>query len=153
GLLSVAVLVVVLVLYARRGARLTRESAAGRVGTGMLLGMLGFAIVWIAELPFGLAEVWWERRHDVSHVGYFDWAVSSWFGLGGGFLFILGGIGVVWALAGPLRQYWWIAAVPVFIGLSLLFAFVSPFLMTGLKPLHDEQLQAAADRYERQQDL
>src|SRR4029453_19659812 len=123
GLLSVAVLVVVLVLYARRGARLTRESAAGRVGTGMLLGMLGFAIVWIAELPFGLAEVWWERRHDVSHVGYFDWAVSSWLGLGGVFLFVCAAIGIVMALAGPLRQRWWIAGGPVFVGFPLLFAF------------------------------
>jgi STE24 endopeptidase len=153
GLLSAVVLVAVLVLYARRGARLTRESAAGRIGTGMLLGMLGFAIVWIAELPFGLAEVWWERRHGVSHAGYLEWAVSSWLGLGGVFLFICAAIGIVMALAGRLRQLWWIAAVPVFIGLSLLFAFVSPFLMTDLKPLHDRQLQADADRYERQQDL
>jgi Zn-dependent protease with chaperone function len=152
-LLSVVVLVAVLVAYARRGARFTRESAAGRVGTGMLLGMLGFAVVWIAELPFGLAEVWWERRHDVSHVGYLEWAVSSWLGLGGVFLFVCAAIGIVMALAGPLRQRWWIAAVPVFIGLSLLFAFVSPFLMAQLKPLHDKQLQAAADRYERKQDL
>jgi Zn-dependent protease with chaperone function len=119
----------------------------------MLLGMLGFAVVWIAELPFGLAEVWWERRHDVSHVGYLEWAVSSWLGLGGVFLFVCAAIGIVMALAGPLRQRWWIAAVPVFIGLSLLFAFVSPFLMAQLKPLHDKQLQAAADRYERKQDL
>jgi Zn-dependent protease with chaperone function len=153
GLLSVVALVAVLVFYAKRGARFTRESAAGRVGTGMLLGMLGFAVVWIAELPFGLAEVWWERRHGVSKVGYLDWAVSSWLGLGGVFLFVCAAIGIVMALAGPMRNRWWIAAVPVFIGLSLLFAFVSPFLMTELRPLHDPQLEAAADRYERQQDL
>jgi STE24 endopeptidase len=153
GLLSAVVLVAVLVLYARRGARLTRESAAGRVGTGMLLGMLGFAIVWIAELPFGLAEVWWERRHDVSHIGYLEWAVSSWLGLGGTFLFICAAIGIVMALAARLRRHWWIAAVPVFIGLSLLFAFVSPFLMAQLRPLHDKKLQTAADRYEQKQDL
>ena len=52
---STVVLVVVLALYARHGERFTRESAAGRVGTGMLLGMLGFAFVWFAQLPFGLA--------------------------------------------------------------------------------------------------
>src|SRR5206468_2507278 len=49
--LSAVVLLVVLGLYARYGARFTRESAAGRAGTGMLLGMLGFAFVWLAELP------------------------------------------------------------------------------------------------------
>jgi STE24 endopeptidase len=115
--------------------------------------MLGFAVVWIAELPFGLAEVWWERRHDVSHIGYLEWAVSSWLGLGSTFVFICAAIGIVMALAGRLRRYWWIAAVPVFIGLSLLFAFVSPFLMTQIHPLHDRQLQAAADRYEQKQGL
>jgi hypothetical protein len=33
---------IVLVLYAWRGARFVRESAAGPIGTGMLLGMLSF---------------------------------------------------------------------------------------------------------------
>src|SRR4029077_14328911 len=59
ALLGEATLLVVLALYARRGHRLVRESAAGRIGTGMMLGMLGFAVVWLAEIPFGLAAVWW----------------------------------------------------------------------------------------------
>jgi len=67
GLLAILALLVVLVVYARRGHQLMRESAAGRIGTGILLGMLGFAIVWLVQLPFGMAAVWWERRHHVSH--------------------------------------------------------------------------------------
>ncbi|HMB52095.1 MAG TPA: hypothetical protein VKU40_02180, partial [Thermoanaerobaculia bacterium] len=63
GLLATATLLIVFALYAKRGHRLMRESAAGRIGTGMLLGMLGFAILWLAELPFGLAAVWWQRRY------------------------------------------------------------------------------------------
>ena len=62
--LSQVVLLVTLGLYARYGARFTRESAAGRIGTGMLLGMLGFGFVWLSQLGFGLAELWWQRRHD-----------------------------------------------------------------------------------------
>ena len=61
-LLSQVVLLVTLGLYARYGARFTRESAAGRIGTGMLLGMLGFGFVWLSQLGFGLAELWWQRR-------------------------------------------------------------------------------------------
>ena len=34
-------------VYARRGPRFARESAAGPIGTGMLLGMLGLGIVWL----------------------------------------------------------------------------------------------------------
>ena len=41
----------VLVLYARRGAVFARQSAAGPIGTGMLLGMLGLALVWLSNLP------------------------------------------------------------------------------------------------------
>src|SRR5207249_7011416 len=53
------------VYYALRGERFARESAAGRIGTGMLLGMLGFAIVWIVRLPFQVADFWWQRRHGL----------------------------------------------------------------------------------------
>ena len=45
---------VVLGLFTRYGVRWTRESAAGPIGTGMLLGMIGFALVWAAELPFAV---------------------------------------------------------------------------------------------------
>ena len=82
----------------------------------MLLGMLGFALVWLAQLPFGLAAVWWERRHDVSELGYLEWVVSSWFALGGVFLFICLAIRIVMALAAPLGNRWWIAGAPVFVG-------------------------------------
>src|SRR5439155_21773382 len=70
SLLAILTLLSVLIAYARRGHRLMRESAAGRVGTGMLLGMLGFALVWLAEVPFTLAAAWWERGHHISHQGY-----------------------------------------------------------------------------------
>jgi len=74
--------------YARWGARFTRESAAGRIGTGMLLAMLGLAILWLVQLPFGVADHWWQRRHGVSKVPYGEWIVDNWLGLGSEFLFI-----------------------------------------------------------------
>jgi STE24 endopeptidase len=147
GLLSVAVLVLVLAVYAKRGARFARESAAGRIGTGMLLGMLGFGIVWLAQLPFGLAALWWERRHDISKLDYLEWVVNSWLALGGVFLFVCVAIGIAMALAGPLGQRWWIGAVPVFALLGLMFTFVAPFLLTDLQPLERPALEQRADRY------
>jgi STE24 endopeptidase len=143
SLLAMVALLLVLVLYARRGHRLMRESAAGRVGTGMLLGMLGFAVVWLAELPFGLAAVWWQRDHRVSHQGYLEWVVESFLGLGGTFLFVAAGLAIAMGLAGPLRRWWWVAAVPVFIGLTLLFALVSPYLVPDTSDLRDPYLAEA----------
>ena len=120
-----------------------RESAAGRVGTGMLLGMLGFAVVWLAELPFGLAAVWWQRDHGVSHQGYLEWILESFLGLGGTFVFVAAALAIAMGLAGPLRRWWWVAAAPIFVGLALLFTFVSPYLVPDTSPLHEPQLAEA----------
>jgi STE24 endopeptidase len=148
---SVIVLVIVLVIYARHGERFTRESAAGPIGTGMLLGMLGFAFVWLAQLPFGLAQLWWDRRHDVSEVGYLEWAVDSWFSLAGVFLFVCVAIVIVMALAKRLRDNWWIPGAGVFVALGLLFTLLGPYLVPDQHPLRDRGLAAAAERLARQQ--
>jgi STE24 endopeptidase len=144
GLLAQVALVAVLAVYARRWQRFTQESAAGRIGTGLLLGMLAFAFAWIAQLPFGLAGVWWERRHGVSKQGVVEYAVDSWLGLGGEFLFICAAIAIVMALARPFRRTWWIPGGVVFTGLVLLFAFVSPYLIPDLGKLHRHDLRVAA---------
>jgi STE24 endopeptidase len=144
GLLAQIALVVVLVVYSRNWQRFTKESAAGRIGTGLLLGMLAFAFVWIAQLPFGLAGVWWEHKHGVSKQGVFEYAVESWFALGGEFLFICAAIAIVMALARPFRRTWWIPGGVVFTGLVLLFAFVSPYLIPDLGKLHRHDLRVAA---------
>jgi STE24 endopeptidase len=150
-ILGTIAVVAVLFLYARHGERFTRESAAGRIGTGMLLGMLGFAFVWFAQLPFGLVQLWWDRRHDVSEVGYLDYALSSWLSLGGAFLFICVAIVVVMALARPLRDQWWIPGAAVFVGLGLLSAFVAPYLVPDQESLQNQRLAAAADRLAQKQ--
>jgi STE24 endopeptidase len=142
--LSQIALVLALVGYALRGERLMRESAAGRVGTGLLLGMLGLAVVWIAQLPFGLAAVWWERRHGVSHQSYLDWFFSTFFGLGGEFLFVCFTIAIVMGFAGLLGNRWWIAGVPALVAVAVLIAFVSPFLVGDTHTPRSPALRADA---------
>ena len=131
-------------LYAWRGARFARESAAGRIGTGMLLGMIGLALVWLVQVPFGLAGHWWDRRHDITKVGYLEWAVTNYFSLGFAFLFISLAILIVMALAAVTREYWWALGAPAFIGLALLFAFVFPYLVPDLHRIEDPQIAADA---------
>ena len=77
--LAQVVVIAVVAVYARIGPKFVRESAAGPVGTGMLLAMLGLGLVWLLQLPFGLAEVWWQRRHDVTLASYQEWIVNGWF--------------------------------------------------------------------------
>jgi Zn-dependent protease with chaperone function len=145
-------LLVVLSVYARRGAGLARESAAGRIGTGMLLGMLGLGIVWLVQLPFGLAAVWWGRRYGTTETGYLQWVFGGWLELGATFLSISFALAVVMALAGWLGESWWLPGAAVFVGVAALFLFVSPWLQTTRK-LDDASLVAAARSYEREQGL
>jgi Zn-dependent protease with chaperone function len=149
SLLGTVVLIAVLALYARHGQKLARESAAGRVGTGLLLAMLGFALVWLAEVPFGLAALWWERRHGVAHQGYLTHLLNSFLSLGSQFVFISLGFAVMMGLAGALRRWWWLAAVPAFAALALAFTFVTPYLIPETTPLRDPRLVSEARALER----
>jgi STE24 endopeptidase len=132
------------VWYALRGERFTRESAAGRIGTGMLLGMLGFAIVWLVQVPFRLADLWWARRHGLEKQGYLQFLLSDWIQLGSQFLLLCLALLIVMGLAGRLGSRWWLLGGPSFAGLVALFLFVSPYLTPGLKRPRDARLAAHA---------
>lgn len=123
---------VVLGLFARYGVRWMRESAAGPIGTGMLLGMIGFALVWIAELPFSVLEVWWRHHYGLSG-SYVQATVGNWFALGVQFALLCVALAIVMGLARARRigRRWWLLAAPVFVGLRTLLAFVTPWLLGG----------------------
>ena len=143
------VVLAVVAVYARIGPKFVRESAAGPIGTGMFLAMLGLGLVWLLQLPFGLAELWWQRRHDVTDASYGEWIVSGWFGLGGEFLFICLAMLIVVGLAQVVGDWWWLPGSFAFVGLALLFTFVFPYLIPGQKSLHRPALAAAASSYEQ----
>lgn len=148
--ISQVVLFAVLWVYAKRGVRFVAQSAAGRIGTGMLLGMLGLGIVWLVQLPFGLAALWWERRHDTTEMSYLEWAFGDWLALGASFLAISLALLIVMALAGRLGDTWWIPGAAAFVGIAALLTFVSPYLVET-KRLDDAELTASAREYEREQ--
>jgi STE24 endopeptidase len=140
---SQVVLVAVLAVYVKVGPRFQRESAAGPIGTGFLLGMMGIALVWLIQLPFGLIEIWWARKKDATDVGYIDYVLGDFFGLAGEALFLCLLLLIVMALARLLRGAWWVPGVAVLAGLFTLLAWGSPYLVPGLeKP--SPQLQADA---------
>ncbi len=144
SVLASVTLLAVLALYAQRGHRFMRESAAGRIGTGMLLGMIGFALVWLAEIPFDLAAVWWERRHGVSRQGYVASLIEGFLALGGTFLYVSFALLVAMALAGVARRWWWALAAPVFAALALLSTFLSVYLVPNTRSLESAALAADA---------
>ena len=140
--------VLVLAVYAQRGHRFMRESAAGPIGTGMLLGMLGFALLWLAELPFSILGLWWQRRHHLTDVGYVSSVLGGWLALAGEFAFLCLALAIVMWLGRLVGGRWWLPAAPVFVALATLFAFVTPYLLST-HPLRDARLRADAARLER----
>jgi STE24 endopeptidase len=145
-LLSTVVLLGVLGIYAVRGAGFMRESAAGRIGTGMLLAMLGFGLVWLVSVPFALAGNWWDRRHGVSKVDYLELLFGGWLGLGAQFLFLSLSVLIVMGLAGLIGDWWWIPGSLAFVGLATLFVFISPWLTTETRAIEDPRLAADVRR-------
>jgi STE24 endopeptidase len=122
----------VLGAFARNGVRWMRESAAGPIGTGMLLGMIGFALVWVAQLPFQVLVVWWRHRYGLSG-SYVQVTVGNWFALGVRFVLLCVALAIAMGFARVRRigDRWWLPAAPVFVGLTTLLAFVSPWLLGG----------------------
>jgi STE24 endopeptidase len=149
--LAQAALLLTLAVYARRGVRFARESAAGPIGTGMLLGMVGLAIAWLVQLPFALAALWWDRRHEVSEVGYLEALLGGWLELGATFLALSLALLVVMGLARWLGWWWWLPGTAVLTGIAALFVFVGPYLTTDLERPADPRLVAAYERFERTQ--
>jgi STE24 endopeptidase len=121
---------VVLGVYAIYGIRFARESAAGPIGTGMLLGMLGFGLVWAAQVPVAVLSVWWRHRYGLDG-SYVQATIGNWLALAGAFLFLSFALAIVMGLARRIGRWWWLAAAPFFIGLAILFAFVTPWLLGG----------------------
>jgi len=148
--LAQVVVIAVVAVYARIGPKFVRESAAGPIGTGMLLAMLGLGLVWLLQLPFGLAEFWWQRRHDVTLASYQEWIVNGWFGLGAEFLFVCLAILIVVGIAQVIGDWWWLPGGAAFVALAALFSFVLPYLIPGQEPLRRPALQASANSYEHQ---
>ena len=137
---------VVFALYAWRGASFARESAAGKIGTGMLLAMLGFALVWLASVPFEVLSLWWQRRYHQSHEGYFTVVFGGWIVLGAIFAFLCLSVMIVVGLAKWFPRTWWLPGATAFVGLAALFTFISPYLIGPTHPLRDPDLRAAAKR-------
>ena len=135
-------------VYARKGAWFTRESAAGPIGTGMLLGMLGLAIVWLVNLPFRLVGHWWALRYDVSDAGYITWLLDDWMLLGAQFLSLSLALLIVMGLARRLGDWWWLPGAAAFVAIAALFTFASPYIDYTTEPLRDRTLLEAADRFE-----
>jgi STE24 endopeptidase len=148
--LAQAATLVALALYARWGVAYIRESAGGRIATGMLLGMLGLGFAWLARLPLDLVSFWWARRHGLTETAWFDWIFGDYFQLGGTILAACLALLVVMGFAGWLEDWWWLPAAAVIVGIFAALSVAAPYLATDLRDLPPD-LRTAGAGYERDQ--
>jgi len=138
----------VLAAFALAARPLARGLAVGRVGTGVLLAVLGTALLTAAQLPFSLADTWWQRRHDVSRDSYGDVVVEAVATLHVAILLTSLLVMLLMLLAGRFPRRWWLGAAPLLAGLGLAFGLLFAALVNvDTEPLRDRELAAAISRY------
>ncbi|HEX8204954.1 MAG TPA: M48 family metalloprotease [Solirubrobacteraceae bacterium] len=128
-LLTIATLFV----YARRAGTFLKESAAGPIGTGFLMGMMGISIVWLVSVPFGLVETWWARKHDALEANYLDYLLNTFFALTGEAVSLCVVLLIAMGLARLVRSAWFIPSAVTLGAVILLLAWGMPYLYPGLE--------------------
>src|SRR5215211_71318 len=142
----------VLVILARRGPRLANSIALGRIGTGVILGMVMLVTLWAVSVPFGIAHQWWAARHGLAEHAYLEWLVAPWAELSFSALFAMATIAIVMCLAGWLGSRWWLVGAPVFAVLAASFAFLSGYVaQVGTDRITDPHVQQAVRTLEREE--
>src|ERR671936_3015394 len=65
-LLASAAQLIALVWLAVQAPRVVGRLRGGALLRGLELALVALVVSWLARLPFGLAEEWWERRYRLS---------------------------------------------------------------------------------------
>jgi STE24 endopeptidase len=134
-----------LAVIAWRAPRIVRGIGIGRIGKGVIVGMVTLVAIFFATLPFGLAQWWWDRRHGLVKGNILDWYAPQLPTLASGAAFSALAILIVMALGGWFPRRWWLVAAPAFTALALLFTLVSGYLaVLGSHPIHHPKLRAEA---------
>jgi STE24 endopeptidase len=125
----------------RRSQKFVRTIGLGRVGSAVIVGMLTLCVLVAVDLPFSVAAQWWQRRHGLAHGSWVEWLLAPWLVLSVEAAFFLLFIVILVGLANRFRRDWWLAMVPVWTGVSLVFVLVYIALIpTYTDPLTDPGL-------------
>lgn len=128
-------------VMAWRAPMLARTIALGRVGTAVIIGMITICVLAAVDLPFSVAAEWWQRRHGLAHGSWWEWLVAPWLTLTVEAAFFVMFIAILVGLANRFRRDWWLAMVPVWTAVSLVFVIVILALVpTYTDPLDDTKL-------------
>jgi STE24 endopeptidase len=149
-LLATFATLVTLAILVWRLPRSARGLGLGRVGSAIVLGMVAVSALWLVQLPFSIAGLWWQHHYDLGPFDPGSWLAAQWAVLSAQAVSALAGIALVVALAVRFPRLWWVPGAGTFVALAALLGFVSGWLgAAGTHPLRSEALRADVARIER----
>lgn len=138
-----------LLALARRLPRHVKGMGIGRIGSAVVAGMVLLVTLWFVDLPFSLADLWWQHHWGLGPFDPFTWFAAQWAVLPAEVIFFMATIVLLVGLAGPFRR-WYLIAGPIVVVLAALFAFTGGWLAAaGTQPIRDAQLRSDVTRLER----
>ena len=139
-------------LLVRAAPRIEARLRGRSLLRGIQIGLMSVALLWVVWLPFGMASLWWRRRHDISRLGYADLLVDPWPTYLGEALVTAGAVAIAMVLARRLGRRWWLVGGPAFVVLVAGALVLTPLVLTPrLAPLQDRQLAAEIQRMARRE--
>jgi STE24 endopeptidase len=127
-----------LALIARRPPRV-RGPVLVRAGQ---LAALAIVVAFVAQLPFSLAIVWWQRHTGIARVGYGRWLLDRLPELGERAGVLALAAAVVVLLARLFGKRWWVVGAPAFVVIASAVILLQPLLAPRVAPLERPQLVA-----------
>jgi len=126
-----------------------RRSRRGPLLTAGVTALVLAAAVWLAALPFVIADLWWQHHWGLGPFGAGAWLASQPEAVAPEAVAVVAGAVLVVALARRTKR-WWLVAAPVVVAIAALYALASGWIaVVGTQPLRSAALRADVARLER----
>jgi STE24 endopeptidase len=141
-----------LVLLVRAAPRLDARLPGPPLVRGIALGLISVVLLWLVRIPFGVASLWWRRRHEISRLDYGDLLLEPWPSYLGEALVAAAAVAVAMLLARRLGRRWWLVGGPAFVAIVAGVLVLTPLVLSPrLAALDNPGLASAIERLAEQE--
>lgn len=144
---TVATLVALVVLV-RRLPPTIRSMGLGRIASAIVAGMVLLVTLWFVQLPFSLAQLWWDHHWGLGPLDILAWLGAQWSVLAPEAVSAMLTIVLLVGLGGKFRR-WWAIAAPIVVAIAAFFALISGWLAATTTHSFDAPAAADVARLER----